>query len=105
MTDRALRSCILNFLKLLKLRNNHVRRVCNNQWCAKLERLSGENLLKRLKFLIWWAPFRVIMTGYNRGILSGSRVLVCVYTELKRRGVENTPWAREIAEESRGKRY
>lgn len=105
MTDRTLRTCIRDLLKLVKLRSVHIRRRCNEQWCEELRGLSGTRLLSRLKYIIWWTPLRVIATAYDRGILHGHRVIVCVCKELQRRGLEDVPCIRRLVDEGRSKYF
>lgn len=101
MSDRALREGIQIFLKLTKPRCVQIRRHCDEKWCAKLRRLRGKKLVKRLKYILWWAPLRAIVTAYSRGLLNGQRVLMCVFEELQRRGLEEAPCVRAIGEEIR----
>lgn len=103
MSDHTLRTCILNLLRLTKLHSVHLRRRCNDQWCSELRALSGASLERRLKYVIWWSPLRSIVTAHNRGLLVGQRVLMCVYEELRRRGLERVPCIRGIVEETEGK--
>lgn len=103
MTDTALREGILVLVKLTKQRTIQIRRKCTEQWCVKLKRLTGKRLEKWLKYIVWWAPLRAIATAYSRGSLNGQRVLICVFEELQRRGLEDAPCIRGIADEIRGK--
>lgn len=103
MSDHTLRESILTFLKLTKTRSAEIRRHCNEKWCAKLKRLRGKRLEACLRYVVWWAPLRVIATAYSRGLLNGRIVLMCVFKELQRRGLEETPCARGIDDEIRSK--
>lgn len=103
MTDQVLRKCILDLLKLTKLHSVKLRRRCNEQWCRELHDLSGNSLVRRLRFIVWWSPVRTIAKAYKRGMLNGQRVLNCVFDELRLRGVEEAAFFRGIAEEIKGK--
>lgn len=103
MSDHALRLCILDLLRLTKVHSVQLRRRCNEQWCNELQYLSCNSLIKRLKYIIWWAPLRAIAVAYNRGLLRGQRVLTCVFEELQRRGVEEAPSIRGLVDEIRSK--
>lgn len=105
MADRALRKCIRDFLRFVQLHSVQIRRRCDNQWCYELKHLSGDKLINRLKYLIWWAPLRNIVTAYNRGILQGQRVIMCVYEELRRRGLQGSQSVRGIADEIKSKYF
>ncbi|XP_043276045.1 uncharacterized protein [Venturia canescens] len=98
MSDESVRSCILGLLRLTKPHSAQLRRRCNDLWCYELLRLSGARLVNRLKYVIWWAPLRALVVAYNRGILSGQRVLDAVYDELQRRGVLEAPRVRGLVE-------
>lgn len=99
MSDNSVRLCIHNLLRLTKPHSARLRRRCNEQWHYDLLRLSGDRLVNRLRYIIWWAPLRAIVVAYNRGILSGRRVLDVVYDELQRRGVLDAPRIRELVDE------
>lgn len=103
MSDNLVRYCIFNLLRLTKPHSAQLRRRCNEQWRYDLLRLSGDRLVNRLRYIIWWAPLRAIVVAYNRGILSGRRVLDVVYDELQRRGVLEAPRIRELVDEVRCK--
>ncbi|XP_043285506.1 uncharacterized protein [Venturia canescens] len=103
MSDESVRSCILGLLRLTKPHSAQLRRRCNDLWCYELLRLSGDRLVNRLKYVIWWAPLRALVVAYNRGILSGQRVLGVVYEELQRRGVLEAPRVRGLVDEIRCK--
>lgn len=103
MSDILLRLCILGLLRLTKERSAQLRRRCNSRWCRDLQRLSGDRLISRLKYVIWWAPLRAIVMAYNRGILSGQRVLNPVFEELQRRGVLEAPCVQGLIDEIRSK--
>lgn len=103
MSDNSLRLCILGLLRLTKAHSAQLRRRCSDQWCRDLQRLSGERLINRLKYIIWWAPLRAIVVAYNRGILSGQRVLNSVFEELQRRGVLEAPCVQGLVGEIRSK--
>lgn len=105
MSDRALQLCIRAFLKLAKIHSSRIRRHCNAAWCSGLRDLSGDRLITRLKYILWWTPLRVIVVAHNRGVFRGHRVLTCVFEELKRRGVEDAPSVRAIRDEIQRKYY
>lgn len=103
MSDNSVRLCIINLLRLTKPHSAQLRRRCNDRWCHDLLRLSGDRLVNKLKYVIWWAPLRAIAVAYNRGILSGRRVLDVVYEELQRRNVLEAPRIRGLVNEIRCK--
>ncbi|XP_043271168.1 uncharacterized protein [Venturia canescens] len=103
MSDESVRSCILGLLRLTKPHSAQLRRRCNDLWCYELLRLSGDRLVNRLKYVIWWAPLRALVVAYNRGILSGQRVLGVVYEELQCRGVLEAAGIRALVDEIRCK--
>lgn len=103
MDSRNIRTCILDLLRLVKTRNAQLRRRCNNNWCTELRYLPENSLITRLKYVLWWAPLRALVTAYNRGLFRGYRVLLCVFEELQRRNLETIPCTRNLINEINGK--